>query len=150
MTRHLLLVALALLFGSPGCGGGSGSSPTPGGPTTSIDLTGTWDESTGGSLTWRLAQTGDRVTGSSQFAEDNGAFLGSVSGQGTVSGTVSTGTFTFTDAYPTLSKLNCSLVVTGQLTISGSTLMTGRYTDVDSCDGTVLGSRGGSISMRKR
>jgi hypothetical protein len=42
------------------------------------------------------------------------------------------------------------LVVTGQLTISGSTLMTGRYTDVDSCDGAVLGSRAGSISMRRR
>lgn len=149
MTRGLILVALFLPFGSPGCGGGRVSSPTPA-PTSAIDLTGTWDESTGGNLTWQLAQTGDRVTGSSQFAEENGPFLGSVSGQGTVSGTVSSGTFTFTDGYPTLSKPTCSLVVTGQLTISGSTLMTGRYTDVDSCDGAVLGSRAGSISMRRR
>jgi hypothetical protein len=152
MTKNVWVVAQLFLLVSLGCGGGSGSNLSPPTPTpiSTIDVTGTWDEATGGNLTWQLRQTGSSVTGSSQFAQDNGPFLGAVSGQGTLSGTVSNSTFTFTDSAPTLSKPNCSLVATGQLTFSSSTLMTGRYTEVDSCNGAVLGTTGGTISMRKR
>jgi hypothetical protein len=99
------------------CGGGPTTSPTA--TAAAIDLTGTWDESTGGALTWQLTQTGSAVSGPSQFSQDNGRFLGSVSGQGSVSGSVVDGAFTFADSYATLSRLTCSLVVSGRLTVNG-------------------------------
>jgi len=130
------------------CAGGSSSSPT--GPSAPVDLTGAWDEGTGGNLTWQLSQNGATVSGSSAFSQENGPFLGGVSGQGVIAGTVSNGTFTFTDTVATLSKPNCSMMVSGQLTLSGARTMAGRYTEVDSCNGAVLGSTGGTITMRKR
>lgn len=156
MTKGVVVAASVLFLASTACGGGSGSSPsapapispTPT-PTSPTDVTGIWDESTGGDLTWQLVQTGSTVTGSSRFSQQSGP-LGAVSGQGMLSGTLSNGTFAFTDNASMLSKPDCSVVVTGQLTLSSSTEMSGRYSEVDSCGGAVLGSAGGTIRMRKR
>jgi len=140
----------ALVLVLAGCGGSSSTSSTAPTPVAAaIDLTGTWNESGGGTLSWRLTQTGTGVTGTSSFSQDNGRFLGAVSGQGTVTGSVADGAFSFTDTYKTLSKTNCSLAVTGRLVISGSQ-MSGPYQEVDSCDGATLGTVNGSLSVRKQ
>jgi hypothetical protein len=144
ILRLVLGPALALTLA--GCGGTSPASPAA--PAAIVDLTGIWNE-TGGSVTWRLAQGGAGVTGTSSFSQDNGRFIGAVSGQGTVTGTVADGAFSFTDTYATLSRPNCSLVVTGSLVISGNQ-MAGRYQEVDFCDGAMLGTVNGTIALRKQ
>jgi len=142
-------LALGLSAGLLAAACGSKSSG-PAGPTnTTTDLTGTWNETPGGDLTWVLTQTGSNVTGSTSFSQDSGPNLGAVSGKGIMSGTVSSGLFNFTDTYATLSKANCSMTVSGQMTINGTT-MSGRYTEVDSCNGAVLGTVMGNIAMRKQ
>ena len=144
ILRLVLGPALALTLA--GCGGTSPASPAA--PAAIVDLTGIWNE-TGGTVTWRLAQGAAGVTGTSSFSQDNGRFIGAVSGQGTVTGTVADGAFSFTDAYATLSRPNCSLVVTGSLVISGNQ-MAGRYQEVDFCDGAMLGTVNGTIALRKQ
>lgn len=147
--RNLVSILLAAALASCKSSDSNPTTPSSTG-STSIDLTGTWAEGTGGDLTWTLTQNGGAVTGSSRFSQMSGPFLGAVSGQGTISGTVSAGTFSFTDSYTTLSTPNCSLVATGTLTIASSTRMSGRYTDVESCNGATLGTTGGTIDMRKQ
>ena len=147
--RLILRIAFApaLALALAGCGSSSSASPTA--PAAVVDLTGTWNESGGGTLTWRLTQGAAGVTGTSSFSQDNGRYLGAVSGQGTITGTVADGAFSFTDRYATLSRQNCSLVVTGRMIISG-TQMSGSYQEVDSCDGATLGTVNGTIALRKQ
>jgi hypothetical protein len=146
--------AFLLLTGLSACGGGSGSTSTPTAPSATptpqatTDLSGAWSESTG-DLTWVLTQQGVTVTGTSNFSQSSGQYLGAVSGNGVIAGTVAGASFNGTDTYATLSKPNCSMRVTLEMSINGN-VMTGRYTEVDSCDGAVLGTLSGSLVMRKR
>src|SRR5438046_1778657 len=100
MRTYGVAAVLGLCACLTACGGGSSSTNNP---SPTIDLTGTWSEQ-GGDLTWRLMETGANVSGTSHFSQDSGRYLGAVSGNGNISGTVSSATFSFTDSYPSLSK----------------------------------------------
>jgi hypothetical protein len=145
MRTHLLGIALAVFVGA--CGGSDGGPAAP--PPAATDLTGRWSEANGGSVSWTLTQTGTTVAGTSSYSENNGRYLGAISGDGIVSGSINGRQLTFTDTYATVSKPNCSVQVTGTLSIDGQT-MSGRYTETDSCNGAVLGTINGTIAFRKR
>jgi hypothetical protein len=145
----LVLVSIVVA----GCGGGGSTAgttvSTPTSPTVTVsDLTGAWTETTGGALTWQLTQSGGTVTGTSSYTQGSGPLTGA-SVRGAISGSVASSTFTFTDSSTSISRPNCTIVATGSLTISGSQ-MTGRYTETDTCDGAVVFSGGGGITMRKQ
>ena len=142
--RHVVpVLACAVLLA--GCGGGStassGSPTSPSGvsanaSTSVASLAGKWlgrDEGRS-TITWTLTQDGGTVSGTSSFVEPGSG------GGGTVTGTVSGSTFTFTDTYPTLLGANqtCSATLHGQLTINGAG-MSGPYTGTNSCTGAFEG-----------
>ena len=110
------------------CGGGGGG--TPAGPGAAVDLTGTW-AGVGDSfqVTWQLAQDGNRVTGTSRYSDTDG-----FAGQGTVSGTVSGGVFSFTNDYEAASpsSAGCAEHATGTLSVTALELR-GAYQASSSC-----------------
>src|SRR5216684_3137826 len=81
-----------LLLTAVACGG-SNTLPSP----TAVSLSGTWkgtgtDVSEGSQFTWALTQSGNTVTGTSNFVGVRSAFAAN----GAITGSVSGMTFTFT------------------------------------------------------
>jgi hypothetical protein len=149
MKRGRLLIAAALV-GVAGfaCGGGgsSTSSPTPPStPTSSTNITGTWNgsayDSAGnasgpGSMTWQVTQTGGSFSGTMTLTD-----IGTnVTGRGTVSGSVSGTSIQFSMAVPTGGfdgpYGSCTANVTGT-GVAASTSINGNYTGSSSCGGAI-------------
>lgn len=145
------LAALFVVLGTAACSSGN-ATPTPTTPTfpdlIGGNVTGTWTQ-LGGTRTWTLNQIGFNVAGTSSFSQDNSPYLGAVAGNGTVQGGVGLGVFSFEDYYDRLTTPNCTVDITGNLTVSGNS-MTGSYTERDNCNGMRVGQITGTLTMQKK
>lgn len=120
------------------------TAPTP---TASSTLNGTWtgaaSDSTGtmmgagllppmmGNMTWEITQTGNTFAGVMRFA--------GYSGTGTMSGTISGKTITFTMTMPSGSMMTATCAAAANGTIDMDDLMTlmhGSYSGLNSCSGS--------------
>ena len=94
---------------------------------------------------WTLTQSGTSFSGSHRLVDSSAG----VTGTGTVTGTVSGVTITFSLAVPAGGFdgpfANCSATVTGQGSVSGTTL-NGSYTGSNSCAGTF---DAGTLTLKK-
>jgi hypothetical protein len=101
-----------------------------------VNIGGTWKyTSQDSTVTWTLTQNGGTVTGTS-FATGSIGFPLTFYGsgvRGTVSGTIASGVFTYTDAYTALMQANCTETNSGQMTLQSATQMLGRNTERNSC-----------------
>jgi hypothetical protein len=126
MPRVLSVLLMAALLAA--CGGGGGGASA--GPSAVVDLTGSW-AGAGDSfqVTWQLSQDGNRVTGTSRYSDSDG-----FAGQGTVSGTVSGGVFSFTNEYEaaSASSRGCAERATGTLSVTAMELR-GAYQASSTC-----------------
>jgi hypothetical protein len=97
-------------------------------------------------MTWTLTQSGTSFSGSLSMT-DNGS---GVRGAGTVSGTVSGNSISFTVAVPAggfgAPYAACTASANGQGTVSGSSL-SGSYTGTNSCSGAVAS---GTVTLSKQ
>lgn len=136
------------------CGGGgssaSGSPAAPSSPSTSVNLTGTWsgtasDSSGPGRMTWQLTQSGSAISGTFTMADD----AQSVSGSGTVSGTVSGAAIQFSLSVPAGGfdgkYAACSSTVSGSGSATGSSI-SGSYSG-SSCGGAISS---GQLALSKQ
>lgn len=119
------------------------ASPPAGGSTPATGLTGSWsgtaaDNSGAGSMEWALSETGGVVSGTVTLVDATAG----VRGRGTVSGTLSGSTVTFTLSVPAggfdAPFATCSASITGQGTLADTTL-TATYAGSNSCSGAVTG-----------
>jgi hypothetical protein len=136
MKRYLIVLSIAALLSTTGCGDSSSSSTTA--PSaTSVALNGTYsgnasDSSGPGRMTWRLTQTGTAVSGTMTASTP----LGTVVFNGNFSGTLSGTTLTFTIAVPAggVSAFpSCTITITGSAANVTSSAITGVYTGTSTC-----------------
>lgn len=140
-TRRALGVRLAFVWflglSAAACGGSSSATA----PTSTVTLTGTFsgqagDSSGPGTLTWTLTQSGANVSGLASFTDT----ATGVSGTGTVSGSVSGATLSFTITIPAggfpapANACTASMQGSAQAT---STSIDGMYTGTNSCTGPI-------------
>jgi hypothetical protein len=96
-------------------------------------------------MTWQLEQSGASVSGSLTMTDSTTG----ISGQGTVSGTLSGATLNFTLRVPAGgfggSWASCTVDVTGSAQVGGSS-MTGTYTGSNSCSGSI---QAGQLTLTK-
>lgn len=148
-TCSKALVWLGLVV--PALGGAACShSPVAPGPTTP-DLTGTWagsasDTSGFGDFVWRLQQgSGGAVSGVVEIT-DRGV---SITGRGTISGTVTPSGMQFTLVVPAggfdAPYDNCSSTVTGDATLATGSL-TATYSGTSTCGGKIYS---GQVTLRR-
>jgi hypothetical protein len=86
-----------------------------------------------GTMTWQLTQTGSSVTGSMGFSGMPGSMM-----RGTMSGTISGNTLTFSMDMPSGSMMSgtCSAHAVGTMQLNGTSMtMTGTYSGTNSCAG---------------
>lgn len=138
-----------------GCGAG-GTTPTPpGGPNETMDLRGTWVQTNRESRTWVLGQTDAQASGSANYSQLLSPNVGTLSGTGRVSGTVTTRAYRFTETYQNVtipsrpSAVTCTLDAEGELTISGDT-MRGSVRESAACFGIQLAQVTRDVVMQKR
>jgi hypothetical protein len=137
---------------------GSSSPAAPSAPaavnTASINVTGTWVEKSGGSLTFQLQQTGTTVAGTADFIDRNSVF-GTYNANGTVSGTLSGSVLTMNEVYQVTSQTSgfaiagCTETVTSTWTITSVSEMTGPFSQTDTCNGTIVFTKSGSATIVK-
>jgi len=127
----IVTLLLAILYG---CGGDS--SPTE---PQNLSLSGIWsgtasDSSGAGTFIWRLTQTDNNISGSVTIITP----LGSVACNGTISGTLSDATLTFTMDISNCSApySGCSITASGTATVINDTTIDGTYSGFNSCTGS--------------
>lgn len=140
MKPPAFVLGLAALL-LAGCGGGRGAaSPTV--PTATLNLTGTWrgtvsDNSGTAEVTVRLTHSGNALTGSISMISADGRFTG----EGSVAGTLSGTTITFTVTFPRGSYRSslvagmetCSATLSGSGTDVTNAVISGTYTGSNTC-----------------
>jgi hypothetical protein len=99
---------------------------------------GTASDNTGpGTLSWVLTQSGSKITGSVTLG------AGNITGHGTVSGTLSGSTLTFTISIPAgglpFPYASCVIAVSGTANNVTSSSINGTYSGNNSCTGSVSG-----------
>ena len=122
---HRGFVVLVLLFFALSCGGGGGSSPTapPAPPPPIVNVAGTWD----GTLNFGTILVAVTMTFSQMSATVTGTWLAPGAG-GSVNGTISGSTFTFSGIQLT----PCAGTFAGSGTINAAvTQITGSYSGSD-------------------
>ena len=148
MNQRVFILVLILTW-TAGCGGG-GSSPTS--PSTpALNLTGTFsgsasDSSGPGQLTWRLTQTGTSVAGSVSLV----ALPSGITGTGSVAGTLTGTTLTFTMTIPRggiPARPTCSVSAEGRATGVTKDTIPGTYSGSNSCSGAFTG---GEFTLRRQ
>jgi hypothetical protein len=144
LMRHLAIAALLpVSFLTSACDsqsrdtgnltGPSSPSPVPGTNVNGVNVTGTWVFTNGALVvTWTLTQTGSAVSGTTRIVDPNNAYYGQ-GVSGTISGSVTSAAFTYTQTHPVLLVANCTESDSGQLTFEGATRMTGTNTEVNTC-----------------
>lgn len=149
-----LVVLVFLVFLVGGCGSGS-SEPTPPGSDETSDLRGTWVQTNGETRTWVLNQSDTQANGTTSYSQLLSPNVGTVSGTGRVSGTVSQRAYRFTETYQGVtipsrpSATTCTLDADGQLAISGNT-MRGSVRESVSCFGVQLAQVTRDLVMQRR
>jgi hypothetical protein len=143
---------LAVSAGGACSGGGSGNGGTPTVPTgDSIDLTGSWsgtgDDSSGpGQFTWQLMQSGGSFSGTFTATDASSG----VTGRGSVSGTLSGTSVTFSLTIPSggfdAPFADCNASASGQGTASASTV-SATYSGTNSCSGAIAS---GQLSLTRQ
>jgi hypothetical protein len=132
------------------CSEGGGSN-TPTSPTPSGGLTGTWrgtasDSSGPGQMTWQLNQTGNSFSGTMTMTDT----ATTLTGRGSVSGTVSGSNLHFTITIQAggfdAPYNGCTAQVDGDAELSATTI-TGSYSGTNSCAGSVAS---GQLSLSKQ
>ena len=135
-----LLVAVFVVLSA--CGGGS-SNPGGPSPSPSLNVAGTWtgpgsDSSGPGTFTWILNQNGNNVSGTARVSTQ----LGTVTGNGTISGTIVSGSMNWTINIPrggiTAPYQNCTDIATGTTTSLTSSRMVLSYAGTNSCTGNYV------------
>jgi hypothetical protein len=115
-----------------------------------VNLGGAWsgtakDSSGPGRMTWQLSQSGSAISGTMTMSDD----VTQVTGQGTLSGTLSGNTLQFSIAIPaggfTGSDSACSLSVSGSASATASAI-SGTFAGSNTCGGSVTG---GEFTMSK-
>lgn len=151
-------ILLAMLVATAACARSGGSStsnePAPVSPTAPsppVDVTGAWrgpasDSSGPGQFVWVLTQTNASFTGTVTMTD---AGTG-VSGRGTVSGSLSSGSIHYSIGIPAGGFDNpyaaCTATVSGDGQVSSSSI-TGTYTGSNSCTGSITG---GQVTLSKQ
>ena len=145
----LAIAALVLTVAGGACSKGGGSS-TPTEPSPA-NVAGTWsgsasDSSGPGTMTWQLTQSGSSFSGSLTMTDTTT----SVTGRGTVSGTLSGSSLQFSLSVPAGGFDNpyasCSATVSGSGTASASSI-TGSYSGSSTCTGTISA---GQLTLNKQ
>jgi hypothetical protein len=139
----------ALTLAAVACDGATSpttSRSTSGEPASTVNVSGVWSGGTTDSLrqttmTWQLTQTGNVVSGTVVATTTIGApiYTG-----GSVAGSVSGTTFTFTVGIPRGSVADlpdCAVTLSGATTDITAAGMSGVYTGTDSCAGAIAGGR---------
>jgi hypothetical protein len=158
----ILTSLLALSVAAAACGGSGSTAGSPTGPSSvsssssALDISGFWQETGGGSLSIRFQQSGPSVTSTATFTDSNsvfGRYTGSCTGNGTLSGSSLTGNESCQlTAQPTGAPIDgCEEKVTSTYTVQGSgRQMNGSYTQTDTCNGGVVFTKSGSITLVKQ
>jgi hypothetical protein len=155
----VIVFALSLGVAAIACGGGgSGGTTTPtepSPPASNLNIAGTWTGSAydaagnfsgPGAMTWQITQTGAAFSGTMTIT-DSGT---NVTGRGTVSGTVSGSSLTFSMSVPSggfdSPYAACTANVTGSGVAAASSI-NGNYTGTSSCSGAISS---GQITLNKQ
>ena len=156
IITSLVVLALTAAACSGGSTGGSPTAPSPVSTSSSLDVSGFWQESGGGSLSIRFQQSGTAVTSTASFMDSNsvfGRYAGSCTGTGTLSGSA----LTANESCQVTSQPNgapidgCEEKVASSYTVqSGGRQMNGSFTQTDTCNGSVVFTRNGSITLVKQ
>ena len=150
-SRVACWIATAVLLLLPACGGGGGGGG--GGTTTApgLNLTGTWsgsaqDSSGPGSVTWRITQNGNSVSGTLRFTDSSSG----ISGRGTVTGTLAGSRLSFVMEIPVggfgSPFKSCSFKTDSGSAQATTSRIQGTYSGTNSCTGPV---RNGSIDLSR-
>jgi hypothetical protein len=144
-TPVVVLALVTTLAGWTAC------SHSPSAPTSdAADVSGAWAgaaaDTTGfGDVQWQVTQSGGTFAGTVAITDRTVP----VTGRGTVSGSILSGTLRFTMVVPSGGFDNpfgeCSTTVTGDATVSATTI-TGTYAGVSTCGGKVYG---GQLTLRR-
>jgi hypothetical protein len=141
------LVASALVSGMA-CSGSE--MPTPPPPST-VNLAGAWagsasDSSGPGQMSWKITQTDTSFSGTMTMTDTSTG----VSGQGSVSGTVSGASLHFSITVPAggfaSPYVSCTADASGDGQLSSATI-TGTYSGSNSCSGTIAS---GQLTLSKQ
>jgi hypothetical protein len=133
--------AIALALGLSAAAAACSSPTQPPSEPAEGDVTGTWtgsatDSSGDGRMTWQLIQTGDTFSGTITMTDT----ASSISGHGSISGTVSMSLLRFAISIPVggfdSPFASCSTEVSGEAQATSS-FITGTYLGVNSCTGAV-------------
>lgn len=160
MTRYAMMFSAgAALMLMTACGGGSTSAASVvTAPTGPVDVTGFWTLVPSGHATLTLRQAGGVVTGSSDFTTDSNPAFGVYAGeQGEVTGTVTGNTVTLKTVFTRLTNqagpiADCVETVTGESTVtirSSNSSLIGTFSQVDTCGGTVVYTKGGTSNFTR-
>jgi hypothetical protein len=144
-------LAVLLLAAAPACGGGSSSGSSPSAPTsTATSIAGTWkgtasDSSGPGDITLTITQNDVNVSGTAEFKLTGT----SVTGRGTLSGTVSGANVHLTITIPAggfdAPYSACTATVTTDGQISSASI-TATYSGTNSCGGPITS---GTMTLSK-
>jgi hypothetical protein len=159
--KHIIIASLlASALTAAACGGSGSMATSPTAPSSqsssSLNVSGFWQEAGSGAVSIQFQQSGTAVTSMANFTDSNsvfGRYSGSCSGSGTLSGSTLTGN----ESCQLMSQpagtpiAGCEERVTSSYTVQSSgRQMNGSFSQTDTCNGTVVFSKSGSITLVKQ
>ena len=160
MTRLMLASVLAAATTASACSGSGSTASSPTGPSPQsqsvLDVSGFWQEAGGGSVSIQFQQSGAVVTSMANFTDTNsvfGRYAGTCTGSGTLTGSSLTGNEScqLTSQPNNAPIAGCEEKVTSTYTVqTGGRQMNGSFTQTDTCNGGVVFTKNGAITLVKQ